>query len=401
MQYTNSEVLNDLLLMDIQYFPRLYKNGNVSLYFYIVVDGVRCKSPINTKLKIKNNQWSTDAKKVIRRKDAPLFNSKLENIKKEIEEIYFHALSHHKTVSAEKLKRLYLQGNSKPLTIQELNENYLQHKEKILASSSIDTYRSRLAVFESFFGSNQLASEVDKNAMYNYEVFLQEQGHEASYIQKCINVLQQAFKHAYKSSKVLDTEVLLYETNVRIKYSTPEYLTLKQVYDIASFKYPDRDLQKVADLFVIQCCTGFNHVDVIRLNESFFQKKKAIDGYQVEMKRQKTEEKAIIFLSPGTIAHNLLINKYNFKPPILDLNYYNKHLKTVAAFNGISNVTVSSKIARATFGHILLNEKGLPLEAVQVMLGHASIKTTERFYARIKAPRLLKEFEDSDDLKLM
>ncbi|MDR2058395.1 MAG: site-specific integrase [Dysgonamonadaceae bacterium] len=65
---------------------------------------------------------------------------------------------------------------------------------------------------------------------------------------------------------------------------------------------------------------------------------------------------------------------------IRKLNKYNKLLKTIAETVGI-NKKITSHIARHTFATLTLT-KGVSIESVSKMLGHADIKTTQ-IYAKI------------------
>ena len=82
----------------------------------------------------------------------------------------------------------------------------------------------------------------------------------------------------------------------------------------------------------------------------------------------------------------MIINKYKGKTkdgkllPILSNQKMNAYLKEIADLCGIRK-RLTYHLARHTFATMMLS-KGVPVESVSKMLGHANIKTTQ-IYARI------------------
>ncbi|SJZ99270.1 tyrosine-type recombinase/integrase, partial [Porphyromonas circumdentaria] len=66
-------------------------------------------------------------------------------------------------------------------------------------------------------------------------------------------------------------------------------------------------------------------------------------------------------------------------------------------------VPLSAHVGRHTFATLITLERGVPIETVSRMLGHGSIKTTER-YAHVTPKKLFDEFERflsfTEDLRL-
>ena len=68
----------------------------------------------------------------------------------------------------------------------------------------------------------------------------------------------------------------------------------------------------------------------------------------------------------------------------------NDYLKEIAEIADLKKRDITYPCARHTFGTESVN-KGVPLEALKVMMGHKRIRTTE-YYARISSRFVIKNF---------
>ena len=85
------------------------------------------------------------------------------------------------------------------------------------------------------------------------------------------------------------------------------------------------------------------------------------------------------------------MEKYNGRLPRFDNAKYNYQLKLVAAYAGIKKA-VSSHWARHTGATLFLN-RGVPMEIVAKILGHASTDMTRRVYAKLFDDTVAKEMQ--------
>lgn len=77
--------------------------------------------------------------------------------------------------------------------------------------------------------------------------------------------------------------------------------------------------------------------------------------------------------------------------PILSNSHFNGYLKEIAAICGIER-ELNTHLARHTFADIMLN-LGMPLADVSKMLGHKSIRTTQR-YCKIRLIRIQRNYNE-------
>lgn len=161
-------------------------------------------------------------------------------------------------------------------------------------------------------------------------------------------------------------------------------------------------LEKVRDAFIFQCFTGFAYQDIYNLTPEHIIKV-GIHGERWLVKERGktgvTESVPILPIieeliekyknDPYCIANNCLI-------PVNSNYRYNCYLKELADVCGLKR-DLNTHLARHTFADIMLNVLDFPLEDVSKMLGHKSIRTTQR-YARVKKRRIGNRMRDAKGL---
>lgn len=168
-------------------------------------------------------------------------------------------------------------------------------------------------------------------------------------------------------------------------------LELYEVEKIYLKDLPIKRLAEVRDAFIFQCFTGFAYQDLYALTkENIVRVGKNGDRWLIK-DRGKTEVTEMVPVLP--IVDDI-INKYARDPyclrkgcllPVNSNTKYNAYLKELAAICGVQR-ELKTHLARHTFADLMLNN-GAPLEDVQRMLGHKSIRTTHR-YAQVRKQRI-------------
>jgi len=170
-----------------------------------------------------------------------------------------------------------------------------------------------------------------------------------------------------------------------------EPLELEQVKRLIQKNFTIQRLAEVRDAFIFQCFTGFAYQDIYALSKDNI----VLVGNNAEpwliKERGKTEVSERVPILPIVKE---LIEKYATHPycvknnrlmPINSNNKYNGYLKEVGDICGIL-LELNTHRARHTFAHIMLNN-GVPMEDVSKMLGHKSLRTTQR-YCRVSMQRI-------------
>ena len=165
------------------------------------------------------------------------------------------------------------------------------------------------------------------------------------------------------------------------------YLTQEELDRIRQYSGHPR-LERVRDLFIFQCLTGLSFGDMMTLNQDDVFKENGRD--YIIKRRQKTDVEQIIPLFDEAAV---IISKYAVKNkvfPGLSNQKMNSYLKELAVACDIRK-ELTSHIGRHTFATILLT-RGMPLESVSHMLGHADTKTT-KIYAKIVNAKLTNDLQ--------
>lgn len=155
------------------------------------------------------------------------------------------------------------------------------------------------------------------------------------------------------------------------------FLTPTEFHNFESCLIPIQRLEKVRDLFVFQTYTMLSYADLAAFRWENCIK---LDGQVVyRSRRKKTNQPFVVVLMKPAL---IVLKKYKNKLPIISNIKYNEYLKAAVLYAQIDK-PVTTHYARHTGATLMLNEGGLPMHIVQHILGHASIKETEKTYAKV------------------
>ena len=162
------------------------------------------------------------------------------------------------------------------------------------------------------------------------------------------------------------------------------FLTEQEIASITDNPLLVGHLERVADAFLLQCFTGLAYCDLKRFDPS--KHITQLKGrYVIQYCRQKGDAFFTIPVLPQT---ERLLKKYSDKIPVISNQKMNDYLKVIATTVGIYK-RLTTHVGRKTAGTYLLNND-VPLEVVSKILGHASVKTTEKIYAFLLQDTILR-----------
>ncbi len=169
-----------------------------------------------------------------------------------------------------------------------------------------------------------------------------------------------------------------------------EFLTWDELERLVSLNLSaDRYLENVRDIFLFSCCTGFQWCDM----KAFDTKKHLfIDESNKEWilkPRNKTGEIQQIPMMPATKA---LLEKWDNILPLGIEQTHNKEIKILCKQVGITK-RITNRCGRKTAAMVWINSsKGtISMESISKIMGHKSIRTTQKSYANIDNERLTRE----------
>ena len=154
----------------------------------------------------------------------------------------------------------------------------------------------------------------------------------------------------------------------------------------------EADLETACDVFLFACYTGAAYCDLMALNRGHL----VCDdegALWLKFNRQKTGVLCRVKLLPEALQ---LMNKLHDESrdtllPHINYLTYQSHLKVLRLRAGIA-LPFTSHTARHTFATLVTLEQGVPIETVSKMLGHSTVRMTER-YAKVTPQKLFEEFD--------
>jgi site-specific recombinase XerD len=306
-----------------------------------------------------------------------------------------------------------------------------------LTKSTLSGYRTSLKYFEEYLGKNKISphpSQISGAVLDNYYTYIKGvhnyktklHGKLKGFISFIEKVKQLPVDPSYRLSHF--TEQYDNQCPEADDIAIPEEDVLKLIelrrkllsgdvklenYPITSkipagvqqqqFKMKEENIIKCLDCFLYMISTGMYHADIMKSKIYF-----TTNGKSIKYRRAKTGSlcKGIpisnddIFIAEEIIDQYKIKNGSNF-PLNLSLTHFAKHLKRISALAKLE-YNINNKMARKTFTSVWYFKKMLPINYVQMMLGHINMKDTAH-YLRITdddiANEILKWMKTDSDKK--
>ncbi|MBR1447843.1 MAG: site-specific integrase [Prevotella sp.] len=163
------------------------------------------------------------------------------------------------------------------------------------------------------------------------------------------------------------------------------YLSPAEFHRFETCEIPIERLRRVRDVFVFQTYTMMSYADLAAFD--YWQCERI--GGQVVYKgaRQKNGQEFTIVLLEPALA---ILRRYRNSLPIISNIKYNEYLKAAVTYAGIDK-RVTTHWARHTGATMLLNEGKVPIHIIQHILGHSTIRETEKTYAKLMDETIVEE----------
>ena len=336
---------------------------------------------IGTQVKVYPNQWD-NRKKVIRSMESIQLNAILDSMMNNINEFISSLIKNNQPFDFEKLN-YFLEKSNKSVSYIDFVRMRIEERTDI-EESTRKQHRTLLKSLEDFGRINYI-DDLTKQNIILYDDFLHNQG-----------ISQPTVYNYHKRNKRYIHEAMKFElisddpynglTFERGKFDKRKYLTEQELYKMETCEINSQPIDRVRDLFLFQCYTGFSYSDFAKFD--FERDVENRNGkYIIADRRKKTnEDYYIVLLSPAM----KILKKYNFKLPVISNQQYNIMLKVAAQYAKI-NKRITTPVARHTFAVFALNN-GVSMEVVAKMLGHSNIKTTQ-IYAKVLNREVEKGFD--------
>jgi integrase len=378
---------------------KLTAQGECPIYARITINGERIEFSINETIlpKLWNN--STQRAKATEKKGIELNDSiqsvidKLRSCKRQLEEDL-------KPITARNVRNLYFDNDDTSVFLLEKFMEHNQRCEKLVGIDirygTLERYNTAYKHVKDFIWNKYkindvLFVEVNYQFLRDFEYYLKTE-------RKCANnTTMKYIRNFHKIVKIgLANGWIKNDPYANFKYKFQEvktyFLDDDELDRIMKKRFEIPRLDLVKDAYLFCCFTGLAFSDVKTVTKDNLMN---IDGVTWLYKRRvKTDVESRIPLSMVPLK---LIEKYKDNPtciekgtlfPVFTNQKMNAYLKEIADLCSIKK-PLTTHSARHTFATTVTIANNMSIESVSKMLGHTSIKMTQR-YSRI-VDRLLKE----------
>ncbi len=372
------------------------------IYARITVDEERRE--ISLKESINPKDW--DSKKEAMKGKSPevsTLNHRIEDVRYRIRSAYRRMEEESVLITADAVKSAYLgvQSIQKGRKLLELMTYYRKIWEPKLKNGGFKNYRTTILYLENFLinqypNKDLYLSQLSMEVATEFEHYVR--NHPIKEHDPCIG--NGVAKHVQRFKRLLNWAVELQwiKVNPFEKYSCPlkrnrrKKLTIQELVALEEMQLAGDTMELVRDLFVYSCYTGLAYVDAMALKESHFEWQPGGKVWCL-LYRAKSDE-----LCPVPLLNKAgeILKKYKYNPrslnrgaifPLVANQTVNKSLKILQEICGIET-PMTFHVARHTFAKTVALKNGVPLETVQMMMGHTKITTTQ-IYADVDEEKIL------------
>lgn len=383
----------------LRFNPDTNRARPVKIYARIRVDGVTA-TDFTTGVTVLPDRWDSKSQKIKgSSREVQQDNSTLENVRTDIKEIYNALRLLGEPCTANIVRMKYLKGDEAVPTLMTTYQRFLDKLEENQGSTNgledktivkWYSYKKHVSDFlENVLKKSDVAIDDFTNLhgekYFNY--LLQVKKHGNDHAVKNLQNLSRVFEFAIKNSWTKQNPII----QLSLKKNPPKpinYLDEVDLQILHKKNLPEK-MQEVLDCFLFQCYTGMAYAELAQ-----FDFQKHLQSFAGEpiirilrfKRRKKNPEPCLIPILPHTRA---LLEKYPEGLPVPEIHTYNRHLHLLETLIN-APFPITSHVGRKTAGMYLLNN-GVSIETVARILGHSSISTTQRHYARVLEKRVLSD----------
>lgn len=388
---------------------KLLKNGEASVAMRITVDGQRVEN--NIRKSILPSLWDQSKERAKGTSASAVdLNRFIEEVRIRVHQIVTELQQDGAEINPLIVQQRFYgvgQVRKQERTILQVIQEHNDEAKKLIGKDFVEITWRRYETMKRYLGElikqkydvdDLPLSDFTGEVIRAYEVYLKTEK------DLCQNTLIRYMKALKKiTNRCLANDWIHKDPFAGIKFredpTNPEFLTLEEVDRIYNCNPGSKRLEVIRDMFLMSAFTGLAFTDVSQLTEDHI----VIDNdgnKWIRKPRQKTKQMSNIPLLDIPLA---IIEKYQGDKkaarkgvllPIPCNQVMNRYLKEIATICKI-NKHLTMHTARHTYATLCLSQ-GVSIKNVSKMLGHASVKMTER-YARVLDSSILREMNTIRD----
>ena len=336
-------------------------------------------------------------------REAVEVNAKLDNLLLAVQSSYQSLLAKGSPFDATDIKE-HFQGcvQSRTMLLERFDgliEDMEEHVGVDIKRESLVLYRQTRARLQQFIRAKHNASDLTfsqptEDFIKQFEQYvIGEMGLKQSTCYNMIVLIKKLCKLAYREGAA---DSLLFD-NVHVGKGDsrlPKALDREALDKLKALCFDgwEIDLEIARDVFLFACYTGAAYCDLMALNRGHL----VCDdegALWLKFNRQKTGVLCRVKLLPEALRllEQLHSDARETLLPYMNYAIYLSCLKAISLRAGLS-LPITTHTARHTFATLVTLEQGVPIETVSKMLGHSTVRMTER-YAKVTPQKLFEEFD--------
>ena len=336
-------------------------------------------------------------------REAVEVNAKLDNFLLAVQSSYQSLLAKGLPFDATDIKEDF-QGSVQSRTMllerfDGLIEEMRDHVGVDIKENSLASYRQTRARLQQFIQakykvSDLAFSQLTEDFIKQFEQYvIGEVGLKQSTCYNMIVLIKKVCKLAYREGAA---DSLLFD-NVHVDKGDnrlPKALDKDALDKLKALRFDglDGDMETSRDVFLFACYTGAAYCDLMALNREHLVRDDE-GNLWLKFSRQKTGVLCRVKLLPEALRllEQLHSDARETLLPYMNYATYLSCLKAISLRAGLS-LPITTHTARHTFATLITLEQGVPIETVSKMLGHSTVRMTER-YAEVTPQKLFEEFD--------
>ncbi|MRX67570.1 Phage integrase family protein [Flavobacterium resistens] len=269
------------------------------------------------------------------------------------------------------------------------------------AAASLQKYKRATDLLLAFITStykkeDMPASEISSSFVFKLEQFLKyessfkdQKGIKNNSVVKYMKMYKTACNYAIKMDLIIKNPFNVYDGRLSVKDAV--FLTQLELNTIENKIFSTPRLEKVKEIFLFSCYTGYAPVDAMDLTERNLSED-SNGNLWIMTNRAKTAIRANVPVLPTV---DKIISKYKNQQkgliPKISNQKMNAYLKEIADACGIDK-HLTWYVARHTFATTVTLGNGVRLENVSAMMGHTNTKQTQH-YAKVLDVNIMEDME--------
>ena len=364
----------------------------------------RSIAQFSCKLSCNSDLWNPRESRVDgKSREAVEVNAKLDNLLLAVQSSYQSLLAKGSPFDATDIKE-HFQGcvQSRTMLLERFDgliEDMEEHVGIDIKRESLVLYRQTRARLQQFIRAKHNASDLTfsqltEDFIKQFEQYvIGEVSLKQSTCYNMIVLIKKVCKLAYREGAA---DSLLFD-NVHVDKGDrrlPKALDKDALDKLKTLRFDglNEDMETSRDVFLFACYTGAAYCDLMALNREHLVRDDE-GALWLKFNRQKTGVLCRVKLLPEALR--LLEQLHNdARETLLPYMNYATYLSCLKAISLRARLSlpITTHTARHTFATLITLEQGVPIETVSKMLGHSTVRMTER-YAEVTPQKLFEEFD--------